>query len=244
MRKLSLLIYALVFALLLNSCQIIGKEEPLKNKFISKIEREKNYFEKLQDYDISDFYRMKLLIGKQDVLVKNQVQEIEISGENSYLINEKGLITKFWNMSNSYNEIIYDENGKPLKELFKQHSPKFTYREFIYKYNSAGELVAVENIKYDEKTSKIEDVIIITDAKELNNLFRVFRNSTSNDSYKIDSQNKQLITFKSDLLFCCGKKMSGENKLTYFLNEKDLIDSLQIESLESAKKMKIKYLYK
>ncbi len=51
------------------------------------------------------------------------------------------------------------------------------------------------------------------------------------------------INYRGKMIFCCGEIMKEKNKLTYFLNKNQLIDSLVIESLETDKKMSFEYEY-
>lgn len=193
-------------------------------------------------FDVSNFQSGNLLIGNRNSLSENNVAELNIIGYNAYEFNTTGLITKKVNITNDFSEFFYNKEGNLSKVLLRQHNPKLTYFERVYHY-SGKDLIEVVETKFNNK-SEVEKREVITNSTELKKMNKpLFKRALGLSKYKIDTTNRIIMTYRSDLVFCCGEKMDGNNRLLYYYNQNDLIDSLVIKKVGFNKKMKFVYDY-
>lgn len=108
--------------------------------------------------------------------------------------------------------------------VFKQGQPYFLYTA---KNNSPSETV----IEHKDVSLTDHDVIK-----------RYFESISINDFY-MSSDKDEIIVYEDEMVFCCGVVMRGKNQLVYHINEKELIDSLVILSIESGEVVKFEYVY-
>lgn len=194
-----------------------------------------------EPFDISEYLSMKLLIGKSETFKKQKIRKLNILGHETYLINSKGLISNTTNISNNYSTYMYTKSGLLRKIILKQHSPPLKYHSTLFSYKQ-GKLYQILLSKYEQSPKKKEETII-TDISKLRRYENYFKVHKNNENYVINRAKRIIKTFQNDLIFCCGKLMPGKNKLQYYYNENNLIDSLVINSLVSNKKMVFEYEY-
>ncbi len=193
--------------------------------------------------DVSKFLSNYLLIGEQNKFSENKISYLNILGYESYNINNQGLITKTSNITNNFSEFFYNKRGQLIKLFHKQHNPKLTYFKKEFNYSNDGELKEVIEFYFNEK-SEIEKKESITKTEELEKVRLPFKRALKLEPYKIDTIKRLILTYRSDLTFCCGERMDGKNRLLYYYGLNGLIDSLIIQKTNSNRKMKFVYEYK
>ena len=193
--------------------------------------------------DVSKFLSNYLLIGEQIKFSKNNISYLNITGYESYNLNNQGLITKTGNITNNFSEFTYNERGQLTELLHKQHNPKLTYFKRELNYSNDGQLKEVTEIMFNDK-SEIEKKESIAEKEKLEKFQTPFKRDLKFESYKIDTTNRLILTYRNDLTFCCGERMNGKNRLLYYYGLNGLIDSLIIRGINSNRKMKFNYEYK
>ncbi|MEM6719285.1 MAG: hypothetical protein AAF611_08235 [Bacteroidota bacterium] len=194
-----------------------------------------------EPFDASDYLSMKLLIGKSAVFQKEKIHNLHVEGYNSYDINPQGLITAQYDISNNYSEYSYTKAGLLKSIIHKQHTPAVTYYTNELFYAKDGTLQKSEITKYNQQTKQTTKQTVTASNKLQKNLdyFKV----SNEESFTINRKKRIIRTYKNDLFFCCGETMPGKNKLQYYYNQNQLIDSLVINGLDSKKKMTFVYKY-
>ncbi|MEM6806325.1 MAG: hypothetical protein AAF696_33310 [Bacteroidota bacterium] len=130
-----------------------------------------------------------------------------------------------------------------IKFELKQHNPAETYHEVVYSYSTSDSVIEIKKSYLEDEVMQVTEIIdegISLDHLGVKELY--FQDKDLNQLY-LDEENREIITYKNDLIFCCGVLMKGNNKLSYYLNEKGRIDSLLIKSLEEDDQMKFEYEY-
>lgn len=189
-----------------------------------------------------NFLSGQLLIGKRHAL--KGFSSLNIAGHRSYELDGKGNITSTYDISNNYGVFTYDQKERLIKAESKQHNPPEIYYKTEYEYSSTDQVIKIIKTSYKnnqvEKEEVIEDQITLHADSVKNDFFA----KPQKEDYFLNPDTQEIITFKDDMTFCCGVMMKGTNKLTYYLNQNELIDSLVITGLESQKKLKFEYEYK
>ncbi|MDG5491990.1 hypothetical protein [Psychroserpens sp. SPM9] len=233
----------LVFTMLLN-CKKATTDRSNTDLEKDKTEIDTSKF-KIEDgflkAPIDSYWHDKLLIGKKDKL--KGLKSLNIKGHRFYELDANGNITAIYDISNNYEVLTYDAKNRLVKSEIKQHTPPEVYYDVVYNYSKNDSVIEIQKTSYaDNKLVKREiikeDILLNSDdVKQLN-----FTSKQKNDYYFSAIKN-ELLTYSEKMVFCCGVIMDGKNKLTYYLNKNELIDSLIIESLENNKTMTFEYVY-
>jgi len=195
-----------------------------------------------ESFDASDYLSGQLLAGKSSVFQKENIRTLLVLGHDFYKINSQGLITAKYDISNNYSEFTYTKDGLLQSIAYKQHSPELTYYTKKLHYRKDGTLLKSEITRYDQQTKQTTKETI-TEAKALQESLDYFKVPTEYAPFQINRQKRILLTYRNDLLFCCGVTMPGKNSLQYHYSDNQLIDSVVINSLESDKKLTFTYEY-
>jgi len=188
-----------------------------------------------------DFLSDNLLIAKKNKL--KGYNSLNIKGHRLYKLDKRGNILEKHDISNNYSVYSYDKKNRLVKSENKQHTTDETYYKVIYKYSQTDSLIEISTTKY--KDSKPTETV--TKNKEISlhaNDVRSkhFQNNRSSQVF-FNPEKSELVTYEDEMIFCCGEIMKGKNKLTYYINEDELIDSLIIVGLEKGNRMKFIYEY-
>jgi hypothetical protein len=229
-------IQTLILIFILN---FIGCDKPSKNDNKSNnLKEDKTILEKgFSKLDTIDFMSDRLLISKKNNL--KGFKSLNIKGHRFYELDKKGNIILTSDISNNYSVYTYDKDNRLIKSENKQHHPPRIYNEIEYKYSN--EDLVIEIIKTSYENNKPLNTEVIKDNILLNHK-SFFVNKKQVDFY-INSNKDKIIAYDSDMVFCCGNILKGKNKLTYYINKNELIDSLVIENINNSKKMNFKYQY-
>lgn len=195
-----------------------------------------------EPFDASEYFTTQVLIGKSETFIKQKIKNLHIVGENSYKINPQGLITALYNISNNYSEYTYTKSGLLKTKKIKQHTPALTYYQETFYYKKDGTVQKSVVSKYDQHTKESTQKTIV-DTVSLKKSIVNFKGRGSREPFKINHEKRIILSYGSDLVFCCGELMPWKNSLQYYYNKNQLIDSVVINGLESGKKMVFKYEY-
>ncbi len=174
---------------------------------------------------------------------KKNFKSLNITGHRLYELDGKGNITASYDISNNYSVYFYDKKNRLVGSENKLHSPPEVYCKSEYHYSDFDSVNQIIRISYKNNEPISKEVItdkMDLDAKKVVSSY--FKNEIDNE-YFFNDRKFELIAFKDKMIFCCGRIMEGKNKLTYYLDHDDLIDSLIVEGMESKKKLKFEYIY-
>ncbi|WP_298509166.1 hypothetical protein [uncultured Kordia sp.] len=197
-----------------------------------------------EPFDASEYLSAQLLIGRSEDFKKEKIQNLHLEGYGLFHINDQGLITARYDISNNYSEYKYTKDGLLKFIANKVHTPAYTHYSKEWFYKKDGSIRKAVEIRYDRETKqKTEN--IITDQKELAKENIPYSGGIiTKEPFKINRAKRIMLSYGNDLVFCCGELMPGKNSLHYYYNENQLIDSLVINGLKSPyKKMTFKYSY-
>ena len=228
------------FLLLFTAICFFSCDNPLK-KDGDKHKSEVEIVEGFVKINSSEYLSRQLLIGKKENLAG--ISSLNIKGDRHYSFDGKANITSSYDMTNNYAVYSYDEKDRLIKFEIKQHNPPETYHEVVYTYSSSDSVIEIKKSYLENgvmQITEIKDEGISLDHMGVKELY--FQDKDLNQLY-LDKENREIITYKNDLIFCCGVLMKGKNKLSYYLNENGRIDSLVIRSLEEEDQMKFEYEY-
>ena len=243
MKKFLLIFFA---AVLFFNCKSDDKSNSTierKDKTEQTKVSEEGYFDdsEYETLNVKYFLSNYLLIGEQSKLKENSISYLNILGHESYYFNDQGLITKTENITNNYSEFLYNNEGKLTTHFLKQHNPKLTYFKREYFYKNEGKLKEVIETEFNENSDVQKKELLKINSEDLNDVKLPFKRALGFGPYKVDKDKRLILTYRSDLIFCCGELMSGKNKLLYYYGLDGLIDSLIIQKVSSNKKMKFLY---
>lgn len=224
----------ILFALSLFACKNLSHQSPKEDPFLDPQKG-------LQNLSVENYQFGKYLLGKKGSLTG--VSSLNIKGNRSYKFDERENITAIYDMTNNYTVYTYDERSRLVKFEIRQHTPAETYHEVIYTYTPSDSVKEIKKSHLENglmKITEIKDEGMSLDHMGVKELY--FQDKDLNQLY-LDEENREIITYKNDMVFCCGVRMKGKNKLNYYLNENGRIDSLVIRSLEEEDQMKFEYEY-
>jgi len=220
-----------------DSIAIIDKVKPANEIQNFEIKIEKGFSKLSSTGYLSD----KLLISKNGKL--RGFKKLNIKGHKLYTLDREGNITATYDISNNYSVYTYDNKNRLIKSENKNHSPPEVYYDVEYKYSKQDSLIEKKITSYRKNIAVKRDIIrdkTLLNKKGMNKVY--FENRLRNDHY-INKDKGEIITYADKMIFCCGLIMKGKNKLTYYFNKHDLIDSLVIEGMESKEIKKFEYEY-
>jgi len=191
---------------------------------------------------ITDYLGNDILLGKDKIL--KEFQSVNIKGYQSYKLDNSGNIIEIQNPSNNYSSYTYDELNRMIKHDLKQHVPPETYTAYIYNYNDNDSLNGITEEIYKHNILVRSENINDRDLRNSSEVFnQLFRNHSKNDFY-INLKKTEIVTYEENMIFCCGEMMTGKNKLTYYIDSSNIIDSLIIYNFQSKSKLNFKYEYR
>jgi len=186
---------------------------------------------------VKDFLSNKLLISKKGKL--KGFKSLNIKGYRLYELDKKGNIIQTSDISNNYSVYSYDEKNRLIKHEIKQHNPSEIYHETKYRYSNNDSLIEVIKISYEDNKPLKSEVF----KEDISMNSQPFSTNTNKNNFYISPNKNKIITYENEMIFCCGEIMEGKNKLIYYINQNELIDSLIIKGIDSDKQMKFEYEY-
>ncbi len=183
----------------------------------------------------------KLLIGKKESL--EGVQSLNIAGHRLYHLDRHGNITGTYDISNNYSIYTYDKEKRLVKSENKQHSPPETYNDVNYSYNENDEIIKITRTSYKDNEPTNQEIQTEGIKLDAGGLKQSYFQKKIGEGYFIHPKKREWITFEEEMVFCCGRIMEDDNKLTYYFNADERIDSLVIEGLTSKKRLHFEYEY-
>lgn len=197
-----------------------------------------------KDYTLQskeDYFHDKLLIATKSKLVG--FESLHIKGHKFYELDAQGNITASYDISNNFCVYTYDKKNRLIKSENKQHVPPEVYYDESYSYSISDSVIEFKKSKYKNNQIIQEEMSndIMMDDTDIKN--KHFGKQSKGDLY-INSKKNIIQSLEDEMIFCCGKIMKGKNKLFYYINKSELIDSVIIEDIESKEKTKFEYFYK
>jgi len=189
----------------------------------------------------ADYLSDKFVIAKNGRL--KGYTSLNIKGHRYYDIDKAGHITAVHDISNNYGVYTYDQKNRLIKSENKQHHPAEVYYSIAYTYSEADSVMAITTTSYKAnkpiKTETTDKDILLSK----NDILRKHFKGKSTSDFYISPHKDKIVAYEDDMIFCCGVIMKGKNKLVYYLNKNELIDSLSITGISSGEHMTFEYVY-
>lgn len=188
-----------------------------------------------------DYLFQSLILSKKEKL--KGVKSLSIRGYCAYTFDGRGNILRKEDITNNFSVYSYDKKNRLIEFEVKQHTTQEAYYTESYRYSGQDSVVEIIKISSGENEPVEKEVInenIFLDTEEVRAMH--FKSRTAYDHY-INKDEGIIITYENKMVFCCGEIMDGKNKLSYYFNENEMIDSLVIEGIESNRRMHFRYEY-